>query len=607
MLLSSYLTKISPEGLLIRIYPNRKQARRTQMRRILQEGRRHTRGTFNISSHSHPFHALRLPPTFSRPPLLPASLGLRFIRIGRKGEDGPHFSTQKDETKRAPQRTSLSPYEIVATKLGRFDRQLQALQVDAEGEVSTCTTSIKELLLDTQMHVRDLIALSPEALRKRGGRLTPCILPRKDVIVFVMHPLRLVISKNSCLAFDPGDPTVQSVIADISSAIKIQQLERAHLAKSGNGSVLEPYAISYELVVLEQALRSFCNQFSRIKELLGLIVETSLKALVDSQGSDQEEQLYRLVPLKDVLAVAQHNMQEAVGVLQQLVDCDEDMLAMLLTEKAALQKEKARVSSQAARLDLNLHSDVELLLENYLRELILTGQQIKMLQARVQSAQEVFSINVDLMRNRVLRITLLLTILSTSLASAATIGAFFGMNVRLPESLETHPEAFAWITVGSICLGAGLFALAVAFARGHGKDRVRRDLQSVAAFQSIFKHIRSVSQAIYQTSLDPKEVAMGKTKESRAYFRKMLSAHRNYEVSWEEVDVLMDVLGASADQFRQQQKYSDETSEATIYRKLFESLAAQERQETSGDEDLEAAGREARDRVAEARRERPPV
>jgi hypothetical protein len=41
---------------------------------------------------------------------------------------------------------------------------------------------------------------------------------------------------------------------------------------------------------------------------------------------------------------------------------------------------------------------------------------------RVQSAQEVFAINVDLYRNRVLRTTLVLTMISTSLASAATVG-----------------------------------------------------------------------------------------------------------------------------------------------------------------------------------------
>eukprot|EP00624_Nannochloropsis_granulata_P001036 evm.model.NODE_14694_length_7698_cov_13.089114.3 len=539
------------------------------MRRLLQQGKRQAglQSSSFVAYHRSPSPTFNLcgPPSFLA---LGDGLGHRRGIMMEKSKQGHLYGNNN----KPQQRTSLSPYEILATKLGRFDRNMQALQVDAKGEVTTRTTSIKELLLNTEMHVRDLIALSPDALHKRGGRLTPVILPRNDVIIFVMHPLRLVISKDNCLAFDPQDPTVQSVIADIASAIKIQHLQQTHLAKTEGAalSAIGAYEVSYELVVVEQALRSFCNQFSRIKELLTLIVETSLKELVDSQGSDQEEQLFKLVPLKDGLAVAYSNMQETVDVIQDLVNSEEDMLAMLLSEKAMMGK------NQIQCLDPTLHSEVELLLENYLRQLSLTGQQIKILQARVQSAQEVFAINVDLMRNRVLRITLLLTVVSTSLASAATMGAFFGMNVKLPGSLDTNPEAFMYITIGALGLGAGLFALATAFARGHGKDRMRQDLQSVAAYQSIFKHIRSVSQAIYQTSVDPTDVNMSDTKEFRAHFKKLLTDYRHYDVSWQEVDVLLEVIRTSAEQLRQQKLYSDETSEEKIYRKLFESLVAQD-------------------------------
>jgi hypothetical protein len=112
----------------------------------------------------------------------------------------------------------------MAAKVGRFDRSLEALHIDGKGHVSDQTTSIKELLLNTEMHVRaclcvdlwwkrsgltvcvcrgrsgglimttprfpadtthnhahqvrDLMALSPDSLHKKGGRLTPCILPR---------------------------------------------------------------------------------------------------------------------------------------------------------------------------------------------------------------------------------------------------------------------------------------------------------------------------------------------------------------------------------------------------------------------------------------------
>lgn len=262
----------------------------------------------------------------------------RTVIIERKGEEGVPYSSNGNGGNRGrfSHRTTLSAYEVMAAKVGRFDRSLEALHIDAKGQVTNKTTSIKELLLSTDMHVRDLMALSPDSLHKRGGRLTPCILPRGDVIIFVMHPLRLVIAKDSCLAFDPGDPTVQSVISDISSAIKIQQLEQAHAAstEAGNFTVTGgAWEVSYELIVLEQALRSFSNQFARIAELLGLIVETSLTALVDA-GQGNEEQLFKLVPLKDGLAVAHANMQEVVDVMVELLDSDEDMLGLMLTEKS---------------------------------------------------------------------------------------------------------------------------------------------------------------------------------------------------------------------------------------------------------------------------------
>lgn len=170
---------------------------------------------------------------------------------------------------------------------------------------------------------------------------------------------------------------------------------------------------------------------------------------------------------------------------------------------------------------------MELLLENYHRQLVVLDAQIKILRQRVwafghaismrldgllctlclrfttkphayahtqvQSAQEVFAINVDLHRNRVLRTTLLLTMLSTSFASAATVASFLGrwlhplkscrMSVHRGEAcnplfqnlfctgmnvhngLETHPEAFTYLVGGSCCLGTALLLTAYGLVR----------------------------------------------------------------------------------------------------------------------------------------------
>lgn len=55
-------------------------------------------------------------------------------------------------------------------------------------------------------------------------------------------------------------------------------------------------------------LRSVSQSFSRIAELLGLIVETTLSSLTEKGGNEKD--LPKLFPLKDGLAVAQQSIKE---------------------------------------------------------------------------------------------------------------------------------------------------------------------------------------------------------------------------------------------------------------------------------------------------------
>lgn len=111
-----------------------------------------------------------------------------------------------------------------------------------------------------------------------------------------------------------------------------------------------PWEVAYELIVLEQALRSFCNQFARIAEILSLIVETLLTALVNA-GQGNEEQLFKLVPVKDGLATAHANMQEVADVIVQLLNNDEDMLGMMLTEKGSVKGKCEGASTDRPMVD----------------------------------------------------------------------------------------------------------------------------------------------------------------------------------------------------------------------------------------------------------------
>lgn len=72
--------------------------------------------------------------------------------------------------------------------------------------------------------------------------------------------------------------------------------------------------------------------------------------------------------------------------------------------------------------------------------------------------------------------------------------------------------------------------------------------------------------------MDPFDQEMGPTKEFRQHFRKLLTETRHGDVSYHEVDILLDLIARSADTLREQRKLSKDTSEEHIYRQLFESL-----------------------------------
>lgn len=72
--------------------------------------------------------------------------------------------------------------------------------------------------------------------------------------------------------------------------------------------------------------------------------------------------------------------------------------------------------------------------------------------------------------------------------------------------------------------------------------------------------------------MDPFDQEMGPSKEFRQHFRKLLTETRHGDVSFHEVDILLDLITRSADTLREQRKLSKDTSEEHIYRQLFESL-----------------------------------
>ena len=90
-----------------------------------------------------------------------------------------------------------------------------------------------------------------------------------------------------------------------------------------------------------------------------------------------------------------------------LLDSDEDMINLQLTAKQ-------RAGENNETLPMESHQDVELLLEEYARQLNSILLEIDFLLQRVQSKQDLVALSLDAFRNRMIRMNLYLSIGKTS-------------------------------------------------------------------------------------------------------------------------------------------------------------------------------------------------
>eukprot|EP00956_Cyclotella_meneghiniana_P045304 scaffold362521_cov73-Cyclotella_meneghiniana.AAC.5 len=108
------------------------------------------------------------------------------------------------------------------------------------------------------------------------------------------------------------------------------------------------------------------------------------------------------------------NVKGAIHCITDLLDNDEDMNNLLLTEQATAKKNNEV-------LDIESHASVELMLEEYGRQLNSILLEIDYLLQRVQSKQDILALSMDAYRNRMIRMNLYLSIGGISLGFGTAV------------------------------------------------------------------------------------------------------------------------------------------------------------------------------------------
>ncbi|KAL7551973.1 hypothetical protein ACHAWF_015187 [Thalassiosira exigua] len=288
------------------------------------------------------------------------------------------------------------------------------------------------------------------------------------------------------------------------------------------------HLVPFELDMVEQIIKEVCTMYGRRIRLYEPIVN-SLMARVTNEAFSPSG-LHKLVPLKDSLQRFEMNVKGALRCITDLLGSEEDMLDLLLTEKAL-------AKSENQTLELDMHEDVELVLEEYARQLNSILLEIDYMLQRVQSKQDMVALSLDAYRNRMIRMNLYLTVGGISMAFGPAVAGFFGMNVV--NGWEEAEGAFEAVVLGSCLFGGGFVGGCYSYLNGSGmKARTLNNLNEIEIMNRALGDMSALDHS-FELMLNEKEPL---TKEK---FREKNFASQPEGIRDAEVDFLFELLDYS--------------------------------------------------------------
>ena len=186
-----------------------------------------------------------------------------------------------------------------------------------------------------------------------------------------------------------------------------------------------------------------------------------------------QTQVDELLPLKNNVDELRKRVKEMKRAITDILNNDEDM-AMMYTSQGI--KEVKTVSpigdeylsgvraSQATAASAPVDTMyLEMLFETYLNEIELISADVEEIIDEITNTEENVVLQLDLLRNRILRFELTLSIASFVITCGALITGLFGMN--LLSHMETNPYVFNIVTSLMLAGMGSLFFLLKRYGR----------------------------------------------------------------------------------------------------------------------------------------------
>lgn len=322
-------------------------------------------------------------------------------------------------------------------------------ELDAKGEMQV---SHGRFLKSTLCASHGLL---PRDLRKLDGTLRnqlPAILVRHSAILVNLDPIKAIIRSDRVVLFEGLE--MQDRLHQHDFVLELQGRLQEREVVSAAGAL--PFELQVLEIMLQRTLQVLQDEFAAMLPM----VEEHLRAV---QAHVHWERLRVLLECKRTVRIFQERVQSVRNCLAELLDSDDDMAGMYLSEKQQQQRQpiKDNVSSDAMQRPISAHEEVELMLESYLKIAEEILSQVQVLGSDMAGTEDIVNIGLVGQRNELLLLELKMGI-GTFAAGMGGFGAsILGMN--LTNHMEHSPIAFGIVL--SVLFGVVTSAFALSWRR----------------------------------------------------------------------------------------------------------------------------------------------
>ncbi|KAF2454673.1 hypothetical protein BDY21DRAFT_352415 [Lineolata rhizophorae] len=250
--------------------------------------------------------------------------------------------------------------------------------------------------------------LLPRDLRKIDSSVLPRIVVRPTAILLNLLHLRVLIMHDRVLTFDVYGSTdslaQSSFMYELEGKLKYQ------------GDSRQPSSLPYEFRALETVLLSVTTN---LESEFDSVREPVVTVLRDLEEDIDRDKLRHLLIYSKRLGTFSQRARLVRDALEELLEADDDLAAMYLTEKA---NGKERSEDD--------HTEVEMLLESYHKFCDEIVQSAENLVSNIRNTEEIVKAILDANRNSLMLLDLKFSIGTIGLGTGTFIAALYGMNLK---------------------------------------------------------------------------------------------------------------------------------------------------------------------------------